>query len=139
MKKIVVGVDGSPESRLAAEQAAELARSMGARMLATYVVTLPVAVGPEPLELHTWEVAERKYASELLAKVAIQYRRSGIDVETVMPSGAPAETLAEMARSEDVQLVVVGHRGRGAIKRALLGSVADRLVQISPKPVLVAR
>jgi nucleotide-binding universal stress UspA family protein len=38
-----------------------------------------------------------------------------------------------------VQLVAVGHRGRGAIRRALLGSVADALVQICPKPVLVAR
>jgi nucleotide-binding universal stress UspA family protein len=36
-------------------------------------------------------------------------------------------------------MVVVGHRGRNAVARALLGSVADRLVQISPKPVLVVR
>jgi nucleotide-binding universal stress UspA family protein len=36
-------------------------------------------------------------------------------------------------------LIVVGHRGRGAIQRALLGSVANRLVQSSPVPVLVVR
>ena len=43
------------------------------------------------------------------------------------------------AQSGDVEMVVVGHRGRGAIKRMLLGSVADRLVQICPKPGLIVR
>jgi len=42
-----------------------------------------------------------------------------------------------MATGCDVDLVVVGHRGRGALARLLLGSVADRLVQICPKPVLI--
>jgi len=44
-----------------------------------------------------------------------------------------------MAKGHDVDLVVAGHRSRGALARLVLGSVADRLVQISPKPVLVGR
>ena len=139
MKKILVGVDGSPESRRAAEQAAELARSLDAQMLVAYVVSLPVPLGPEPAEIRNWEVAERKQARALLDELVEKYESRGIAIETVMPSGAPAETLAEMATGDPVQLVAVGHRGRGAFVRALLGSVADRLVQISPKPVLVAR
>jgi nucleotide-binding universal stress UspA family protein len=53
--------------------------------------------------------------------------------------GPAAEALAELAQAPDIQMVVVGHHGRGAVKRLLLGSVAQRLVQISPKPVLVVR
>ena len=56
---------------------------------------------------------------------------------TVSILGAPAETLAELSRSDEVTMTVVGHRGRNMASRILLGSVADRLVQISPKPVLV--
>jgi nucleotide-binding universal stress UspA family protein len=89
--------------------------------------------------LERWDAAEREYASKLLEDVAAPLRKRGITVDTVVPSGAPAESLAKMASERDVDLVVVGHRGRGAISRVLLGSVADRLVQISPKPVLVSR
>ena len=139
MKRILVGVDGSPESRRAADQAAELARSLDARLLLTYVVSLPAALGPEPIELTGWEIAERAHARDLLEELGGHYREQGIGIETAMPSGPPAETLADMAMPGDVELVAVGHRGRGALARTLLGSVADRLVQISPKPVLVGR
>jgi nucleotide-binding universal stress UspA family protein len=53
--------------------------------------------------------------------------------------GAPAATLAKAASELNVDLLVVGHRGRGAVQRLLLGSVADRLTQISPSPLLVVR
>jgi nucleotide-binding universal stress UspA family protein len=139
MRRILVGVDGSPESRRAADQAAELARPLEAKLLLAYVVSLPAALGPEAIELSGWELAERARARDLLEELGRHYREQGIGIETAMPSGAPAETLAEMAATDDVELVVVGHRGRGSLARVLLGSVADRLVQISPKPVLVNR
>ena len=139
MRRILVGVDGSPESRRAADQAAELARLLEAKLLLAYVVSLPAALGPEPIELSGWEIAERARARDLLEELGRHYREQGIGIETAWPSGAPAETLAEMASTDDVDLVVVGHRGRGSLARVLLGSVADRLVQISPKPVLVNR
>src|SRR5215470_6482430 len=104
-----------------------------------YVVSLPAALGPEPIELTGWEIAERAHARDLLEELGSRYRKQGIGIETAMPSGPPAETLADMAVPLDVELVAVGHRGRGALARTLLGSVADRLVQISPKPVLVGR
>jgi len=65
--------------------------------------------------------------------------RGGRAAETIVEKGAPAETLAALAAAGDVDLVVVGHRGRNAVARALMGSVADRLVQICSKPVLVVR
>jgi nucleotide-binding universal stress UspA family protein len=60
-----------------------------------------------------------------------------VQAETSVLSGSPAETLAEAAAAPDVDLVVLGSRGRGAVARVLLGSVSDRLIHISPKPVLV--
>ncbi len=53
--------------------------------------------------------------------------------------GSPAEVLAALSAQPEVDMVVIGHRGRGMLSRLLIGSVADRLVQISPKPVLVVR
>ena len=66
-------------------------------------------------------------------------KEAGIEVEPVSKLGTPAETLADLARAEEVTMAVVGHRGRNLAARLFVGSVADRLVQISPKPVLVVR
>lgn len=56
-----------------------------------------------------------------------------------MTRGSPAEELARRAERDDVEMVVIGSRGRRVVARLLLGSVADRLAHISPKPVLIHR
>ncbi len=139
MKKVLVGVDGSPESRRAADLAAEIARAFGSQLTLACVVSDPVVGGFESPELPRWQIVERADARVLLRELSSCYLGEGERVDTVMPSGRPAETLADMAASQDMSRVVVGHRGRSGLARTLLGSVADRLTQISPKPILVAR
>jgi nucleotide-binding universal stress UspA family protein len=138
VKKILVGVDGSAESSTAADLAADLARAIGADLVLAYVVTLPVSFA-EPIPFEAWDLAERAHARQFLENLRTRFTTRAIIIDTLIPSGPPAETLASMASAPDVELVVVGHRGRSAFTRVLLGSVADRLVQISPKPVLVSR
>jgi nucleotide-binding universal stress UspA family protein len=141
MKRILVGVDGSPESKQAADLASSLAGPLKAELLLVFVAPRPVPFGPEPYAqgLGQWELAEREYGASVLREIAARCAGAGVHVETRFESGGPAEVLAELARTEKVDLVVVGHRGRGAVARLLLGSVADRLTQISPRPVLVVR
>ncbi len=141
MKRILVGVDGSIESRAAAEFAANLARQVGAQITLAYVLPVPVPLAPDGYlqSLAAWELAEREYGVGLLRELASRLQGPDFAVETVSPSGPAAETLADLGKSGNVDLIVVGHRGRGAVSRLLLGSVADRLVQISTRPVLVVR
>jgi nucleotide-binding universal stress UspA family protein len=141
MKRILVGVDGSKESREAVRLAAELARATESLLVIASAVPPPIPV-EGALELivqeQEWERKERERANELVKEVAASIG-DGLKVETLVVSGAPAIVLADLAEAGEVELVVVSHRGRNAVARALLGSVADRLVQISPKPVLVVR
>ena len=97
--------------------------------------------GSEPYAqgLAQWELAEREYANGVLREMAARCARRGTAVEVLVESGPAAETLANLAEARDADVVVVGHRGRGAVARALLGSVADRLVQISRRPVLIMK
>ena len=141
MKRILVGVDGSVESVQAAKWAVNLAKNDGARVLIATAAfaTLPMAAPEHVARAEQWAAEERKRAEELVAGVAAAVKLEGVSIETHVGSGSPAEMLAELARTGDVDLVAVGHRGRGAVARLLLGSVADRLVQISSKPVLVVR
>ena len=141
MKRILVGVDGSPESKQAAELAVQIARATKAQLTLVYVAPVPVPFGPEPYaqSLAQSELAEREYGNGVLREMSARCSQGGLPVEARLESGSPAETLAQLAREGDVGLVVVGHRGRGAVQRMLLGSVADRLAQIAPCPVLISR
>lgn len=141
MKRILVGVDGSKESRDAVKLAAELARATGSLLVVASVIVpaSPVEGAPEVIaRAKAQEVRDRQEARVLVQEIAAS-AGDGVKVETAIAEGSPAVALADLARAGDVELVVVGHRGRNAVARALLGSVADRLVQISPKPVLVVR
>jgi nucleotide-binding universal stress UspA family protein len=139
VKKVLVGVDGSDESQFAADRAAEIARAMGAELTVACVVAAPSLAPFESQEVVRRETVARLEARELLRRLSSRYLREGTKVDTVMPSGRPAETLADLAATPEVGLIVVGHRGRGGLARVLLGGIAERLAQISPKPVLVAR
>jgi nucleotide-binding universal stress UspA family protein len=134
VKKILVGVDGSPESRAAVDYASKLARETSRGLVLAYVAEPPLPIDLVPAqndeELRLW-------AQKVLDGIASRTRRTGLEVETAVLSGPVAETLAEAALADGIDFVVVGHRDRGAVTRALLGSVADRLAQISPKPLLL--
>jgi nucleotide-binding universal stress UspA family protein len=140
MKRILVGVDGSEPSMKAAQLAAEIAIRFGARVTLAYVVPR-LLLPPDAYGLTVADVEQehRVFGEKLLAHALTRLEESGVQVDTVVLTGPPAEGLAESAQAIDVDLVAVGSRGRGAVARMLLGSVSDRLVHICPKPVLVVR
>lgn len=137
MNTILVGVDGSAEATAAAEFAAGLAAQTGAHLLLAY--TEPIYPTDNPELRERFSASERDFAEKMLTEAKARHTRPGVAVESIVSQGDAAGQLAARALEADIDLVVVGHRGRGAVKRMLLGSVADRLVQISPKPVLVVR
>jgi len=136
MKRILVGVDGSAEAKAAAEFAAGQLQPGGQLVLAYFVhppvVEEPMAMGPAAQQL-------RDYGKGLLRELAARCVRPGVAVETALRDGAPAAGLADLAAEIDADLVVVGHRGLGAVQRFFIGSVAERLIRLSAKPVLVYR
>jgi nucleotide-binding universal stress UspA family protein len=138
MKRILVGVDGSEPASEAARLAADIALRFGARLTLAYCVA-PLLLPPDAYELTTAEVEQEHiwHARKLLASEIGRLSETGVEIDGIVLTGSPAERLAVAAAERDVDLVAVGSRGRGAVARVLLGSVSDRLVHISPKPVLV--
>lgn len=141
MKRFLVGVDGSPEAAEAVRNAAVLAKACAANLMLVYVAPphLPQAAEAWQAELGHGDMVEHDYVPALLFQAERECRNAGVEADTTCMAGPVAETLADLAETGDFELVVVGHRGRGAVRRVLLGSVADRLVQICPRPVLVVR
>lgn len=140
MKRILVAVDGSGPSLGGVRMAANIAQAVGARLDAVYV-SPPNLLPPQVYAdvIAKIEAEEKRYAGDVLRRAAEEATKAGVVCEQVNVVGAPAEAIADLAEDPAVWLIVVGSRGHGALSRVLLGSVADRLVHISKKPVLVAR
>lgn len=137
---IVVAVDGSDSARLTMFTAAEVAASRTAPL--EIVSVLPTGGEwlywyPE-LELNAEAIGRRQTQLETaieaeVAAVAQQF--PGLRVSAAVPIGDPAEVFVETTK--DAQLTVLGTRGRGAIRSALLGSVSRRVLHHTEGPVMV--
>jgi nucleotide-binding universal stress UspA family protein len=140
MKRILVAVDGSESSLKAARMGADVALRFGSKLTLCHVVP-KLLLPPDVYGLTIAEVEKehRAYADRLLETAVATLDEPGIDISTTVLYGSPAEAIAEEAAVADVGLVVIGSRGHGAVARMFLGSVSDRIVHISPKPVLVVR
>jgi nucleotide-binding universal stress UspA family protein len=138
MKRILVAIDGSDPSLKAARMAADIALRFGAQLTLVHVVP-KLLLPPDVYGLTLAEVEKehRAYAEKLLQKAVSFLAEPGVDTTSTILYGSPAESIAEEAAAPDVGMVVVGSRGHGSVARMFLGSVSDRIVHISPKPVLV--
>jgi nucleotide-binding universal stress UspA family protein len=138
---VVVGVDDSPESIAALSWAARYAGAVGATVRAvlawhypTAVGTAPVGVAPEPIR----DEVKQLMRDRLADAISKAFHGSAADqVETKIAYGHPAQVLLE--ESSDADLLVVGHRGRGAFTGMLVGSVSTHVVTHATCPVVVVR
>ncbi|MGC4808826.1 universal stress protein [Micromonospora sp. DT233] len=138
-RPVVVGVDGSPSSLVAAEHAAQEAawRSRPLLLVHGYLHPLGYGVPINPYDLGV--PAPTDESRRMLDRVAAELRQRwpGVDVETRQVAGGPAASLVEESRR--AELVVVGSRGLGGFAGLLLGSVSAQVAGHGRCPVLVVR
>jgi nucleotide-binding universal stress UspA family protein len=134
--RIVVGLDGSPQSDRAFVVARDLAALTKAAVTIVHVreMMLAPAVGgvPRRIDEDQIETKIRAQADEL-AKAG---NGGELQLVATTAAGGPAHDIANVARDHDADVIVVGTRGMGVIAGLLLGSVTQRLLQIAPCPVL---
>ena len=138
MKKILCAVDGSLASVHAAKMALSLAGPLGATVTLVHVTPPTILPGDVPMapiaELRESELAR---GAAVLADVVKSLGAPKVETKNLL--GPPAEVMSDLADDGGYELVVVGNKGRNAVSRVLLGSIADRLVHICKRPVLVVR
>ena len=137
IRRILLATDLSATSDGASSQALDLARDLAAELLVVSVID-PTngAVADRP----AGRVDQLRADRELVARgLVTRGRESGVRVTFLIWQGDPGEAIVDAARSEAVDLVVVGSHGRGSMGRLLIGSVSDHVVRHAPCPVLVVR
>ncbi|MBO4357732.1 MAG: universal stress protein [Candidatus Methanomethylophilaceae archaeon] len=139
-QNILVAVDGSDENKHAVDDAVKLAKAVGAKLTAIYVVTgaelSPNAFGGDVSD------SERKAIADKNAKAAIDYvefeaSREGVPLEVKILNGKPCDVIVEESKNFD--LIVCGSLGRTGLAKALIGSVSSKIVKYAHCPVLLSR
>ena len=135
--RILLATDGSAEAQLAATTAADLNKSTDSELHVVYVgelrPTFLAQTEQEPAEL------EREAKRLLDEQVRTVEEAGGTVKEAHLRLGRADEEIVDLAHSLGIGLIVMGSRGRGRIRRALMGSVSDSVVRHAHCPVTIVR
>jgi nucleotide-binding universal stress UspA family protein len=144
--RILVAVDGSDISMNAADYAITLAKNNNneAEIFVINVIDLPPIFKMLPSDTRNQLIRiGRQQASQIFDTVAEIAKRHGvmtkINTEMVETSVSAADEIIRYAQEKGVDLIVIGTKGRSGMSKALLGSVASKVVTYSPCSVLVVR
>ena len=138
-QRILVPTDFSEASRPALRYATAFAQPCGSE------VTLVHVIEPSPYPefgyaaIPVKEAGLKREANEKLEVQCRELARAGVKASSVIRTGNAFHEIAEQAREQNADLIVIATHGRGAVAHALVGSTAERVVRHAPCPVLVVR
>jgi len=140
-RQIVVAVDGSQTSDLALDEAIRLAKDQQAQLHLVHVIESPyqydelVGIDPEQME-SALRTAGQKVLDEALART----RQEGIQANGVLIEEAAwriSEAIADEAKRQSADLIVIGTHGRHGLRHLVMGSVAEGVIHSATVPVLL--
>jgi universal stress protein A len=143
LKSILCPVDFSETSDLAARYALAFARMNGASLTLLHVVAPPMTALPGEAGLLAVPQADIQEITEActtrLAAIVEGIGDEGVPIEYQVVSGVPFLEIARFAGEHEIDLIVMGSRGRTGLSHLLIGSVAERVLRKAPCPVLTVK
>jgi universal stress protein A len=140
-QRFLVPVDFSESATQALEYAMGLASKLGARLTLLHVIE-PLPLGGDDMGI----VLPYTYFEELEAGIANSMQtyleritKTGLEGDVAVVHGVPFQEIIETAKTQQVDLIVMGTHGRTGLQHMFLGSVAEKVVRLAPCPVLVVR
>ncbi|TGE35998.1 universal stress protein [Desulfosporosinus fructosivorans] len=140
-KKILVPTDASEYSRRALKVALEMARSVQAEVVLLHVSYTPQAYWGYTI---SYGITVTQEQLDQNGELALEATLTGIDSEQVVihkrvESGHPVTMIVDQIKKDNIDLVVMGSHGYGAIAGSVLGSVSQRVLQRASCPVLIIK
>lgn len=144
VSKILVPTDGSKQALKSLKYAIELAEQLKAEIILLSVIDksslIPQTISTSPNIIEPIEDFLKNAAKAYLDESEKLCKKSGIPVKTVIRTGRPVDEIIKEAEKSSIDMIVIGSRGRSAVKAVILGSVAFGVINKETKiPVLVVR
>jgi nucleotide-binding universal stress UspA family protein len=138
--RILVATDGSREAELAITTAADLAKSTDSELHVLHVGESPLIYHPERHAYRAGYEEHEKEAQQLLEAQVHRIEGAGAtEAQAHLRMGRADEEIVELAQSIGAGLIVMGSRGQGRLRRALVGSVSESVVRHAHCPVTIVR
>jgi nucleotide-binding universal stress UspA family protein len=140
--RILVATDFSPTLEGAWLVARRLTGRLRAEIVILHVLVEAPLFSEGPFTMkHTRSVFEaaRAWAEKTLGEWVATATTAGVPARWTVRTGVPYKEIVAAAESERPDLIVMGTQGRGGLDRALLGSVAEKVIRLAPCPVLTVR
>jgi nucleotide-binding universal stress UspA family protein len=143
IRRVLHPTDFSRASTPAFKRAVETAKANRAELLVVHVMGLVVPIMGDgyvsPQVYEDLEAAAHSAAQKQLRKLIEKAKQAGARVKGLLLEGVAHERIAQAARARKAELVVIGTHGRTGFAKLFLGSVASRVLAVSPCPVLTVR
>ncbi|HVH41185.1 MAG TPA: universal stress protein [Labilithrix sp.] len=138
IKNILVPIDFGEPSDSALGHAIDLAEALDAKVYVLNVYELPLVGFPDGAVIPTAEIASRivNASQKVLDEAVAKHRGRKVAVSALLKQGDARDVILSVAKEVGAGLIVMGTHGRSGIARALIGSVAERIVRTSSIPVL---
>ncbi len=137
--RVLLATDGSRWAEGAERSACSLASSWGATLTVMSVLEFPPGMNPDHPVNRLYLDELMKQATAELTNLKARAATRGIPVHVRMTRGIPSQEVLAAAEADDVDLIVVGTRGKTGLEHVLLGSTAERIIRMAPCPVLAVR
>ncbi len=134
MQRILIPLDGSPLAEAAIPFGAAVARAAGATVELMHVIEMPALLDLPVSQLIPDPARVRDYLRETAERLV-----PGVEVEIDVRSGDAVDQILAHAAEQPETMIVLATRGRGGLGRLVLGSIADKIVRLSPVPVGLVR
>lgn len=139
VRRLLVAYDGSADSEKALDWACVMARQIDGTVYVIFVLELYDYFALEGGAYVPLEEIYREKADQKLAEIREKYKKDGLPIITLVRKGVADVEVVRYAHEISADLIVCGTRGLGGLARALLGSIAHKLVTYSDVPVLVVK
>lgn len=140
IEKILFPCDLSGNSIKILPYALSVAEKYDSRIYLLHVVQDVIKWGTFYAPRFSWERCQSeglKHAGKEMEKICERHLKGRPDFQKIIISGDPAEEIFKTIESEGIDLVIMGTHGRKGLEHTVMGSVAERVIQRSPIPVLV--
>ncbi len=135
-ERILVPLDGSECAETVIPRVEQLVAGKKTGICLLRVVFASVFPGVDPTEAQVKVVRE---AEEYLQDLRDRLKAKGLDVDTHVRYGDDAEEILDHAAQKEINLVAMSTHGHRGVKRLLFGSVAEKVIRQTPKPVFLVR